>query len=62
MTKFSELGLSASTLAALESKGFENATPIKALCIPILMTGTKDIIGQAATGTGKTGAFAIPMI
>ncbi len=62
MTKFSELGLSASTLAALESKGFENATPIQALCIPILMTGTKDIIGQAATGTGKTGAFAIPMI
>jgi len=37
MTLFSEMGLSASTLAALESKGFDKATPIQAACIPILL-------------------------
>jgi len=60
--KFSEMGLSASTLWALEKKGFETPSPIQAACIPLLLSGTKDIIWQAQTGTGKTAAFAIPVI
>ncbi len=56
------MGLSATTLSALEQKWFDVATPIQAACIPILLKWTKDIIGQAATWTGKTAAFAIPMI
>lgn len=60
--KFIDMGLSASTLWALEKKWFETASPIQAECIPLLMSGTKDIIGQAQTWTGKTAAFAIPVI
>ncbi len=60
--KFSDLGLSDITLAALNAKGFEEATPIQALCIPALLAGGKDILGLAQTGTGKTAAFGIPMI
>ncbi len=56
------MGLSASTLAALEKKWFETPSPIQEACIPLLMNGDKDIIGQAQTGTGKTAAFAIPVI
>jgi ATP-dependent RNA helicase DeaD len=46
---------------ALEAMGFEEATPIQAQAIPLVFRGA-DIIGQAATGTGKTGAFGIPAI
>lgn len=59
---FDQLGLSESTLAALKKKGFEHPTPIQALTIPVLLAGKKDIIGQAQTGTGKTAAFALPLI
>jgi len=62
MTNFTELGLSEATLAALESKGFTNPTPIQALTIPKLLEGTVDIVGQAQTGTGKTAAFGLPII
>lgn len=56
------MGLSASTLWALEKKWFETPSPIQEACIPLLLSGTKDIIWQAQTWTGKTAAFAIPVI
>lgn len=59
---FSELGLSKEMLASLKNKGFETPSPIQEQVIPLLMTGDKNIIGQAATGTGKTAAFGIPLI
>ena len=62
MTSFKELGLSGSTLEALESKGFTAPTPIQALTIPKLLSGDRDIVGQAQTGTGKTAAFGLPVI
>src|ERR1700728_4355372 len=58
---FSELGLSAETLKAIEKLGFEQASPIQAEAIPVLMTGA-DVVGQSQTGSGKTAAFAIPAI
>jgi len=63
MTKlrFEELGLSKETLTAIKDMGFEEASPIQSEAIPILLSG-KDLIGQAQTGTGKTAAFAIPLI
>jgi len=62
MTNFKELGLSEETLTALESKGFSCPTPIQALTIPMLLSGSVDIVGQAQTGTGKTAAFGLPII
>lgn len=59
---FDEFELSDSTLKALKKKGFDNPTPIQALTIPALLSGSKDIVGQAQTGTGKTAAFALPLI
>src|SRR5690625_2932420 len=61
MTTFNELNISAPILKALESMGFEEATPIQGETIPLALKG-KDVIGQAQTGTGKTAAFGIPMI
>ena len=60
--KFIDMGLSDAMLAALEKKWFETASPIQEQCIPLLMSGTKDVIWQAQTWTGKTAAFAIPVI
>ncbi|MEX0965774.1 MAG: DEAD/DEAH box helicase [Bacteroidia bacterium] len=62
MQKFRDLGLSEATIAALERKGFEEPTPIQQKAIPLLMSGTADIVGQAQTGTGKTAAFGLPII
>lgn len=59
---FGELGLSADILEALTKKGFENPTPVQAQTIPLLLSGEKDIIAQAQTGTGKTAAFGLPII
>jgi len=59
---FKELGLSESTLEAISKKGYEVPSPIQALCIPKLLTGDNDVIGQAQTGTGKTAAFSLPII
>ena len=59
--KFDELGLSPKSLAALDHAGFEAPTPIQAQAIPPAMQG-KDVIGTAATGTGKTLAFALPIL
>jgi ATP-dependent RNA helicase DeaD len=62
LDKFRDLGLSDQMIDALRKKGFEEPTPIQALTIPFLLKGTKDVVGQAQTGTGKTGAFGIPLI
>ena len=59
---FSALGLSSETLEALNEKGYENPTPIQSETIPLLMHGSKDVVGQAQTGSGKTAAFGIPLI
>lgn len=62
MTKtFEQLGLSAPILQAVKDMGFEEATPVQAQTIPYALAG-RDLIGQAQTGTGKTAAFAIPLI
>jgi ATP-dependent RNA helicase DeaD len=58
---FSELGLSADILRAIEKLGYEQASPIQAAAIPVLLTG-KDIVGQSMTGSGKTAAFGIPAV
>jgi ATP-dependent RNA helicase DeaD len=58
---FSELGLSAPVLQALTDIGYEAPSPIQAATIPVLMSGA-DVLGQAQTGTGKTAAFALPLL
>jgi ATP-dependent RNA helicase DeaD len=58
---FSELGLSSEVLKAIDKLGFEQAAPIQAEAIPVLMQG-KDVVGQSQTGSGKTVAFAAPAI
>lgn len=58
---FSELGLSAEILKAIDKLGFEKATPIQSEAIPLLLEG-RDIFGQSQTGSGKTAAFGIPVI
>jgi ATP-dependent RNA helicase DeaD len=60
-TDFGQLGLSAPILAAIKDLGYEAPTPIQARTIPPLLAG-RDLIGQAQTGTGKTAAFAIPIL
>src|SRR5829696_341759 len=60
-TLFSDLGLSQQALHALDRAGFEHATPIQAQAIPPALAG-KDVIGTAATGTGKTAAFLLPIL
>lgn len=58
---FTELGLSESLLKAIDQLGFEQAAPIQAAAIPLLLAG-KDIVGQSQTGSGKTAAFGIPAV
>jgi len=59
--KFSELGLPNDVLRVLDEIGYETPSPIQAQSIPVLQNGS-DIIGQAQTGTGKTAAFALPLL
>lgn len=59
---FAQLGLSPEILKAIDAKGFKTPSPIQAQVIPLLLNGKKDIIGQAQTGTGKTAAFALPLL
>lgn len=61
MQNFKELGISDKTVETLVSMGFDEATPIQKESIPLALEG-KDVLGQAQTGTGKTGAFGIPLI
>lgn len=58
---FEVLGVHSAIMKSLDEMGFEEPTPIQAAAIPILLEG-KDLIGQAQTGTGKTAAFAIPLL
>ena len=58
---FAALGLGPELVSTLDSLGYEEPTPIQAQAIPHLLTGV-DLLGQAATGTGKTAAFALPTI
>src|SRR5258708_3654825 len=58
---FKELGLSPEILKAVDKMGFEEASPIQTAVIPHGMAG-RDVVGQSATGSGKTAAFAIPAI
>jgi len=58
---FRELGLPEPVLKALEEVGYENPSPIQAATIPFLLEG-RDVLGQAQTGTGKTAAFALPVL
>ena len=58
---FKQLGLIEPILKALEDKGYATPSPIQAKSIPILLD-KKDLLGCAQTGTGKTAAFAIPII
>ena len=59
---FGALGLSEEMLTAVQAKGFEQPTPIQKLTIPRLLTQTNDIIAQSQTGTGKTAAYALPIM
>jgi ATP-dependent RNA helicase DeaD len=58
---FTDLGISAESLQAVEKMGFEQASPIQAEAIPLLLAG-RDIVGQSMTGSGKTAAFGIPAV
>ena len=60
-TKFSDLGISEEILRAVEEMGYTQPSPIQHQAIPFVLQG-RDLIGQAQTGTGKTAAFAIPII
>ncbi len=62
MITFSELGLDEKLVKATDSLGFVNPTTIQEKCIPVLLSGTTDMIGLAQTGTGKTAAFGLPLL
>src|SRR5215204_5058337 len=62
MSTFEELGLDSKLLKSIEELGFTQPTPIQEKAIPVLLSGTKDLIGLAQTGTGKTAAFGLPLL
>jgi ATP-dependent RNA helicase DeaD len=62
MTTFEEIGIEARLVKAVTDLGFVNPTPIQEKAIPVLLSGTKDFIGLAQTGTGKTAAFGLPLL
>ena len=61
MTTFTDLGLAKPLLKALAEEGYDTPTPIQALAIPTVLAG-RDLLGIAQTGTGKTAAFALPIL
>lgn len=61
ITAFNQLALRPELLKALEDVGYETPSPIQAQTIPLLLEG-RDVVGQAQTGTGKTAAFALPIL
>jgi ATP-dependent RNA helicase DeaD len=61
LTPFADLGLDPRITATLTTLGYEEPTPIQSAAIPVLLAG-RDVLGQAATGTGKTAAFTLPLI
>ena len=62
MTTFESLGLEENLLQSLQAIGFVTPTPIQEKAIPVLLQGTKDFVGLAQTGTGKTAAFGLPLL
>jgi ATP-dependent RNA helicase DeaD len=62
MTQFSELGINDDILKGLAALGFDTPTPVQEQIIPALLAKRTDLVGLAQTGTGKTAAFAIPLI
>jgi ATP-dependent RNA helicase DeaD len=62
MITFEELGLDERLTRATSELGYVNPTPIQEKAIPVLLSGTKDFIGLAQTGTGKTAAFGLPLL
>ncbi len=62
MTTFESLGLNENLTKATSELGFETPTIIQEKAIPVLLSGTKDFIGLAQTGTGKTAAFGLPLL
>src|SRR5512146_2268366 len=58
---FADLGLAPPVLAALADVGYEAPSPIQSATIPAILAG-HDLLGQAQTGTGKTAAFALPLL
>src|ERR671923_410021 len=58
---FGGLGLADSLVEAVTALGYEEPTPVQRETIPVILSG-RDLLGQAATGTGKTAAFALPTI
>ena len=62
MTTFEGLGLDARLVQATDALGFTQPTPIQEQAIPVLLQGTKDLVGLAQTGTGKTAAFGLPLL
>ena len=62
MNNFEALGIAKNLVIAIEALGFTQPTPIQEKAIPILLSGTKDFIGLAQTGTGKTAAFGLPLL
>jgi ATP-dependent RNA helicase DeaD len=61
VSAFAELGLAPGLCRALSGLGYEEPTPIQRAAVPPLIAG-RDLVGQAATGTGKTAAFALPVL
>ena len=61
MRSFADLGLPAPVLKALKDVGYETPSAIQAATIPPLLAG-RDVVGLAQTGTGKTAAFALPIL
>jgi len=59
--RFADLGLSAPVMEAVKTVGYETPSPIQSATIPALLAG-RDVLGQAQTGTGKTAAFALPIL
>jgi ATP-dependent RNA helicase DeaD len=62
MMTFEGLGIDTRIVQATSELGFVNPTPIQEKAIPVLLSGTKDFVGLAQTGTGKTAAFGIPLL
>jgi ATP-dependent RNA helicase DeaD len=62
MTTFEELGIDARLIQSTTELGYVNPTAIQEQAIPVLLSGTKDFIGLAQTGTGKTAAFGLPLL
>jgi ATP-dependent RNA helicase DeaD len=62
MTTFEGLGLDTRLVQATDALGFKQPTPIQEQAIPVLLSGTKDLVGLAQTGTGKTAAFGLPLL